>query len=187
MTDRPLQFSAAWMSQTADGPPPLSGHAGFSLIEAIIATGLLATLVVGIGHVFLVSSRAIHIARVRTLAAILAGQKMEQLRSLSWAHEPGGALLSDVSTNLAAEPPSAGWAWTELRASGVTRCRCADVRGLCECQRGQGAHLGVGRIRQALVGHAARIRPTKLLMLEVRVLTVGGGDARLASIKARRP
>jgi hypothetical protein len=29
--------------------------------------------------------------------------------------------------------------------------------------------------------------PQNLLMLEVRVLTVGGGDARLASIKARRP
>ena len=29
--------------------------------------------------------------------------------------------------------------------------------------------------------------PQNLLLLEVRVLTVGGGDARLASIKARRP
>ena len=92
MTDRPLQFSAAWMFYRRRRGPSDSGHAGFSLIEAIIATGMLATLVVGIGHVFLVSSRAIHVARVRTLAAILAGQKMEQLRSLSWAHAPGGGL-----------------------------------------------------------------------------------------------
>ena len=77
--------------------------AGFSLIEAILATGMLATLVVGVGQVFIVSSHAIHVARVRTLAAILAAQKMEQLRSLSWAHAPGGGLLSDVTTNLAAE------------------------------------------------------------------------------------
>jgi type II secretory pathway pseudopilin PulG len=173
--------------QTTDEPPARSGPAGFTLIEAIIATGLLATLVVGIGHVFIASSRAIHIARVRTLAAILAGHKMEQLRSLSWAHEPGGALLSDLSTNLAAEPPSAGGPGLSPAPPGSLD---SDVPMYVDYANASGA-------RAPTAASAAFVRrwsvtplasdPQDLLLLEVRVLTVGGGDARLVSIKARRP
>jgi type II secretory pathway pseudopilin PulG len=172
---------------TAEGAPAAAGHAGFSLIEAVIATGLLATLVVGVGHVFIVSSRAIHIARVRTLAAILAGQKMEQLRSLSWAHAPGGVLLSDATTNLAADPPSADGPGLSTAPPGSLD---ADLPLYVDYANASGA-------RTPTASSAAFVRrwsvtplasdPQNLLLLEVRVLTVGGGDARLASIKARRP
>jgi type II secretory pathway pseudopilin PulG len=171
----------------AAGPPSIPRHAGFSLIEAIIATGLLATLVVGVGHVFIISSRAIHIARVRTLAAILAGQKMEQLRSLSWAHAPGGGLLSDVTTNLAAEPPSPDGPGLSPAPPGSLD---ADVPLYVDYANASGARTpsatSAAFVRRWSVAPLAS-DPQNLLLLEVRVLTVGGGDARLASIKARRP
>jgi type II secretory pathway pseudopilin PulG len=175
------------LSDAEEAPSPAAAPAGFTLIEAIIATGLLATLVVGIGQVFVASSRAVHIARVRTLAAILAGQKMEQLRSLSWAHEAGGVLLSDLSTNLAAEPPSGGGPGLSPAPPGSLD---ADVPMYVDYANASGA-------REPTAASAAFVRrwsvtplasdPQNLLLLEVRVLTVGGGDARLASIKARRP
>jgi type II secretory pathway pseudopilin PulG len=167
--------------------PAIPRHGGFSLIEAVIATGLLATLVVGLGQVFLISSRAIHIARVRTLAAILAGQKMEQLRSLSWAHSPGGGLLSDVTTNLAVEPPSAGGPGLSGAPLGALD---QDVPLYVDYADASGARTPTATsaafVRRWSVSPLAS-DPQNLLMLEVRVVTVGGGDARLASIKARRP
>jgi type II secretory pathway pseudopilin PulG len=173
--------------QRSPQPPPFPASAGFSLIEAIIATGLLATLVVGVGQVFLISSRAIHIARVRTLAAILAGQKMEQLRSLSWAHAPGGGLLSDLTTNLAVEPPSTDGPGLSPAPAGSLD---ADVPLYVDYANASGARTPTATsaafVRRWSVAPLAS-DPQNLLILEVRVLTIGGGDARLASIKARRP
>ena len=166
---------------------PIPRHAGFSLIEAIIATGMLATLVVGVGQVFIVSSRAIHVARVRTLAAILAAQKMEQLRSLSWAHAPGGGLLSDLTTNLAAEPPTRDGPGLSPAPAGSLD---TDMPSYVDYANAAGARTptraAAAFVRRWSVAPLAS-DPQNLLVLDVRVVTVGGGDARLTSIKARRP
>ena len=126
-------------------------------------------------------------ARVRTLAAILAGQKMEQLRSLSWAHAPGGVLLADFTTNLAAEPPSAGGPGLSPAPPGALD---ADVPMYVDYANASGARApapaSAAFVRRWSVTPLAS-DPQNLLLLEVRVLTVGSGDARLASIKARRP
>lgn len=174
-----------------DGPreaqaDPIPRDAGFTLVEAVIAAGMAATLAAGVAQVFWFSTRAMHVARVRTLAAVLAAQKMEQLRSLAWAHSPGGELLSDSTTNLAVDPPSSGGPGLGAAPGSLD----ADIPFYVDYANAAGTTVS----SSAAAAYVRRWRiaplasdPENQLMLEVRVLTVGGGDWRLASIKARRP
>lgn len=84
--------------------------AGFSLLEVTFAmcimTGALMTLGQMIG-VSLTNNRAAH--RL-TYATVLAEQKVEQLRGLSWGFDAAGLSISDTHTNTAApvETPTGG-------------------------------------------------------------------------------
>ena len=55
------------------------GTGGFSLVEVMIATGLLATAVASLAHMFAVATQANLEARRATYATILAAQKLEEL------------------------------------------------------------------------------------------------------------
>ena len=65
-----------------------SSASGFSLVEVLIAVAIFITLSVGVAQLIAVATRAVRAARERTSAAILAGAKMEQLRSLAWTYFP---------------------------------------------------------------------------------------------------
>jgi Tfp pilus assembly protein PilV len=54
---------------------------GFSLIEAIITTGLLAGAIVMLAHLITVCAGTNAVAHHRTMAALLAQQKLEELRA----------------------------------------------------------------------------------------------------------
>jgi len=54
---------------------------GFSLIEVIISTGLLAGAIVTLAHLITVCARTNATAHHLTIAAVSAQQKLEQLRS----------------------------------------------------------------------------------------------------------
>jgi type II secretory pathway pseudopilin PulG len=56
-------------------------HAGFSLVEVIIATFLLATTLTALAQLLAISVTNNVVARHGTFAAVLAAQKVEQLRS----------------------------------------------------------------------------------------------------------
>jgi prepilin-type N-terminal cleavage/methylation domain-containing protein len=86
-----------------------SSSRGFSLIEVIIAMGLLTTVSLGVAQVFAMSTRVNLVARGQTSATALAEQKLEQLRGLTWGFdiEGQGLPLSDTTTNLAVSPPTA--------------------------------------------------------------------------------
>ncbi len=53
---------------------------GFSLIESIVAVGLLATTLITLAHLISVAVSTDAFARHATMAAILASQKMEAIR-----------------------------------------------------------------------------------------------------------
>ena len=61
---------------------------GFTLVEVLIAVAIFITLSVGVAQLIAVATGAVRAARERTSAAILAGAKMEQLRSLAWTYFP---------------------------------------------------------------------------------------------------
>ena len=76
-------------------------ESGFSLVETLVATGLLAGAVAILGQMFAISMAENTSARTGTFAAVLAEQKMEQLRGLTWGFDIIGLPLTDTSSNVA--------------------------------------------------------------------------------------
>ena len=60
---------------------PRNHERGISLVEALIATGVLVTGIVALLQLFVVATRANVEARAATYATVLALQKMEELRA----------------------------------------------------------------------------------------------------------
>jgi Tfp pilus assembly protein PilV len=82
---------------------------GFSLLEALIAAAILASALVALAQVIALATSATSAAGRMTNAALLAAQKIEQLRAGSWSElQPGS------------DSPAAGftrtWAVTPLAA-----------------------------------------------------------------------
>jgi prepilin-type N-terminal cleavage/methylation domain-containing protein len=77
---------------------------GFSLLEVLIATTILTVSLAALAELCAMSTRANSSARTTTYAAILAQQKMEQLRSLTWGFDPLGLPLTDTTTDTTTVP-----------------------------------------------------------------------------------
>lgn len=58
---------------------------GFSLVETIVATGLLATALVALAQLVGAGVQSGAAARARSATTLMAEQKMEELRALPWA------------------------------------------------------------------------------------------------------
>jgi prepilin-type N-terminal cleavage/methylation domain-containing protein len=70
---------------------------GFTLLEVLIATTIVSVALVSLAQLFVLSAHANRSAKATTAAALLALQKMEQLRSLSWSVDVRGSPLTDPS------------------------------------------------------------------------------------------
>jgi type II secretory pathway pseudopilin PulG len=81
-----------------------NSDAGFSLAETMIAVGLMATALVTLAQLFGLSTRSNVGSRNTTYAAVLAEQKLEELRALTWGFDAAGLPLSDSTTNTAVSP-----------------------------------------------------------------------------------
>ena len=81
---------------TADG--------GFSLLEVLVATSILAVALSALALLFAIATKSNVSAKSTTFSALLAQQKMEQLRGLTWGFDPVGLPLTDTSTNTTAVP-----------------------------------------------------------------------------------
>ena len=79
---------------------------GFSLLETIIAASLLAVALVTLAQFVGAGVRSGAAARARATTTMMAEQKMEQLRALSWAAiaaTPGGIDFLDASGGIRCE------------------------------------------------------------------------------------
>lgn len=87
-----------------------SSEGGFSLAETMVAVGLLATALVTLAQLFGMSTRSNIASRNMTYAAILAEQKLEELRSLTWGFDADGLPVSDTTsdTSVSPETPTGG-------------------------------------------------------------------------------
>jgi type II secretory pathway pseudopilin PulG len=79
---------------------------GFSLVETIVATGLMAGAVAALGQMFAISVADNTSSRTGTFVAVLAEQKLEQLRGLTWGFDNIGLPITDQSTDTAVDPPN---------------------------------------------------------------------------------
>lgn len=85
---------------------------GFSLIEAAAAMAVVCILLAGVAPLVVQALRSAEAVRTRTMTAMLASARMEQLLALPWAvvETAGGGVeaYSDYSSNLSPAMPSAG-------------------------------------------------------------------------------
>ncbi|HUE90320.1 MAG TPA: hypothetical protein VMO26_29910 [Vicinamibacterales bacterium] len=77
---------------------------GFALIEALIASLLIAIAVVGFAHLVAVASAQAVMTRQSATALMLAQAKLEELRGLAWRFDADGSRVSRAE--LATSPPS---------------------------------------------------------------------------------
>src|SRR5882672_5438670 len=82
----------------------LSRNDGFSLLEVMVATAILATSLVSLAQLFALSTRSNLASRNSTFAAVLAQQKLEELRSLAWGFDQIGLPISDITTDTTVTP-----------------------------------------------------------------------------------
>ena len=173
------------MSQETRSAP----RAGFTLLEVMVALLLMTGAFLAVAQLLAVAGRASDRSRATALGAVLAAQKMEQLRALSWAFDIDGTTLDGLSLS----PPGA---------------LSADAAGFVDSFDGTGAPVGGGPpppaqaafVRRWSVEHGPGMAPPAALILRVVVLyrgppgaAVGPGAlgwvevARVVGAKTRRP
>jgi hypothetical protein len=171
-------------------------EAGFGLVEVLVASALLVAIAVGVTHVVAAAVGVSRQARVRTMTTTLAVQKMEQLRSLPFAHTwvgdpPVSIPSSDGSTDLSTDPPSdAGPGLQPSPGDTLT----ASVPFYVDYLDAYGRWAGRGGTVPAGTVYTRRWSvqplpsdPGNVLVLQVVVTTRAGDDSRLLTLKARRP
>ena len=178
--------------------------AGFSLVEVLIATMLLATALVMLAQLFALSTQSNIGARNTTYTAVLAQQKLEELRALTWGFDTQGLPISDTSTNTAVSPETpAGGTGLAPSPSGTLG---ANTDGYVDYVGQFGNKLGGGAAPPANTVYVRRwsveplpSNPNNTLILQVLVFrnrdrgTANDGagrvmpdEARLVTVKTRK-
>jgi type II secretory pathway pseudopilin PulG len=177
---------------------------GFSLLEALVATTITVVAVTALAQLAAISTRANDSAKTTTFAAVLAQQKMEQLRGLTWGFDPLGAALSDTTTDLTVVPAvAAGGTGLGPSPEGALR---QNTPGYCDFLGRNANSLGGGTTPPAGAVYLRRwsveplpTDPNDTLVLQVLVTRLrnrGAADAagvtrlpdeaRLVSVKTRK-
>jgi prepilin-type N-terminal cleavage/methylation domain-containing protein len=186
-------------------------ESGFSLIEVLMATALMAVALISLAQLFAISTTNNVASRYSTMAAILAEQKMEQLRGLTWGFDLLNLPLSDLSSNVAAfeatglcAEATAGAAVGLSPSPGNTLA--ANVNGYVDYVDENGCGLGGGTVMPAGAIYIRRwsveplpTNPNNTLILQVLVtprtdrgiadagsVTRLPDEARLISVKTRK-
>lgn len=144
------------------------------------------------------STRANADARTTSAAALLAAQKIEQLRSLLWIIDPAGQPASDTTTDLTVFPARAdvGAGLTPSPANALTQ----NATGYCDFLDLSGRSLGGGSNPPVQAAYIRRwsivplpSHPADTLVLQVRVTRAGlpataarSDDARVVAVKTRK-
>jgi prepilin-type N-terminal cleavage/methylation domain-containing protein len=137
-------------------------RSGFTLLEVMVALLLLTGAFLAVAQLLVVAARAADQSRTTAIAATLAAQKLEDLRSLSWAYDIDGTPLDGLGTS----PPGS---------------LAADAAGFVDYLDDSGAPVGAGPPPPAQALFARRwsveldagVAPPSVLMLRVAVLHRG--------------
>jgi type II secretory pathway pseudopilin PulG len=177
---------------------------GFSIIEVLMATALMVAAVASLAQLFALSTTRNKSAKNTTFAAVLAQQKMEQLRSLTWGFDALGLPTTDTTTDTTKFPETAGG--TGLSPSPVNTLQ-QNVVGYVDYLDSKGQTLGGASVNPP--GSAVYIRrwmveplptnPNNTIVLQVLVTrhrnrgTADSGsvirlpdEARIISVKTRK-
>ena len=181
-----------------------SSASGFSLIEVLIATLILATALITLAQLFVLSTQTNISARNTTYTAVLAQQKLEELRSLTWGFDTQGLPISDTSSNTAVSPetPNGGTGLAPSPAGTLG----ANTDGYVDYVSATGTKLGGGPLPPVNTVYVRRwsveplpSNPNNTVILQVLVFrnrdrgTANDGagrvmpdEARLVTVKTRK-
>jgi type II secretory pathway pseudopilin PulG len=180
-------------------------ESGFSLIEVLVAAGLLAVALITLVQLFVLAIQSNLDARSTTDATVLAQQKLEELRALAWGFDEERIPISDLASDTAAEPVQRAGG-TGLSASPATALR-ANTPGFVDYVDRSGRKLGGGATPPPGTLFTRRwsiqplgAYPDTTLVLQVLVtphFVRGGadegavgrlaGEARLVTVRTRKP
>lgn len=174
------------------------GESGFSIIETMVAVTLLALVALGVAQLFAVGTLANHRSKSQTSTAVLAVQKMEQLKGLTWGFDDQGLPVSDTATDLTAVVPTGGGRGLNPSPAGTLT---SDIDGYFERLDQHGAVTNgqdAAYVRRWSITPLPQ-NPNNTLIFQVRVIpaidlarvdAVGGarslGETLLVSIKTRK-
>jgi Tfp pilus assembly protein PilV len=181
-----------------------SSARGFSLVETIVSMGILATALIAMAQLFTLATTQNLSARATTSATILARQKVEQLRSLTWGFDADVLPVSDFSSDTTTNPPVPNGG-TGLSASATNSLEQNTV-GYVDYIGREGQSLGTAATPPPGTVYVRRwsieplpTNPNNTLILQVLVYRVnaraGTGDdvwlrrpdeARITTIKTRK-
>jgi prepilin-type N-terminal cleavage/methylation domain-containing protein len=208
---RTLARSTLHLLTDATASHERNSQSGFSLIEAMVATTILAVALVSLADLLAYATRATMASREATRAVILAEQKMEQLKSLAWTTNDAGERVSDGGSNVAAVTVSGDCAAVATGAAvGLTPspagALASNTDGYVDYVDGHGCGLGGGPvppagstlIRRWSIASSDADPDTLVLQVlvtrrAIRMSAPGGGasgrmpdEARVVSVKTRR-
>jgi prepilin-type N-terminal cleavage/methylation domain-containing protein len=164
-----------------------SNSRGFTLVEVVIAMGLLTAVSLGVAQLFAASTRANLSARTSTSTTAMAEQKMEQIRSLTWGFDTAGQGLpvSDTTTNLTVYPMTTNG--TGLNPS-PTDALESNTTGFFDFLDASGTWLGTGTNTPPTAAYVRRwsitplpTNPNNTLVIQVLVTPLSNEQARVAS------
>lgn len=163
-----------------------SNDAGFSLVETLVATLLLAISLVSLAQLFAVSTSANFKAKTTTAASVMAQEKMEQLRSLAWGFDRLGLPVSDFTTDTTVDPPARSGG-TGLSASPANTLN-SNITDYFDFVDSNGRALGTGSEVPEGALYVRRwsieplpTNPNNTLVLQVHVFRVDGRSDNLPS------
>lgn len=180
-------------------------EAGFSLIETMVATLLLATALVSTAQLMVVATRANVASQRSTYSATLAQEKMEQLRGLAWGFDDLGLPVNDFTSNISVDPPAPNGGVGLSPSPGDSLA--TNTVGYVDYLDRDGNSLGGGGAAPANTVYVRRwsveplpTNPNNTLILQVMVFNLrdradnGNGpvldrvqdEARLISVKTRK-
>ena len=153
---------------------------GFTLVETLIATGLLVTVIAGLAQLFALSVRFTRDSGQFGVALAAAQGKLEALRALRFAYDEGGGIVTDA--RLAASP-----------AASLSR----NVAGYMDWLDASGAALagatGAEYVRRWRITVVADDEP-QVMAIDVCVFNIFSAnrdphdaDACLATVRVRQP
>jgi len=179
-------------------------EAGFSIVEVLVATGLLATALVALAQLFAIATATNAAARNSTITMVLAEQKVEQLRALQYTFDNTGLPVQDTETDLAVYPPAAtGGKGLSPYTENTLQ---ANTNGYVDYLDKWGQTLGGGTVIPDETAYIRRwsveplpTNPNNVVILQVLVTRVrdrgtgnsgsvsrGPQEARLMTIKSRK-
>ena len=152
----------------------LTDPRGFTLVEVLLAMTLLVVGVSTLASLTALATRANTAAITTTRASLLATQKMEQLRALTWGYDAAGRPIADTTTDLTMFPPGGGGAGLSVAPAGAL---LQNTFGYCDFLDASGTPLGAGTDPPARATFVRRwsieplpSNPAHALVLQVRVM-----------------